>query len=143
MFQKFKSFVQKPADVKREWLVFDATDKVLGRFATEVAQKLIGKHKPSFTPHVDGGDYVVVLNAEKIEVTGNKAKEKVYSTHSGFPGGLKQRTFEALRATNPEKLIKHAVRNMLPKNRLRDERLNRLKVVVGGENPYQGMVKAN
>jgi large subunit ribosomal protein L13 len=143
MFQKFKTFMQKKEAVERNWLVIDATGKVLGHLATDIATKLIGKDKPTYTPNVDGGDYVVLLNADKVEVTGNKATQKLYSSHSGFPGGLKQRSFSELLAKNPEKLIKHAVRNMLPKNRLRDERLNRLKVVVGSENPYQGMIKAN
>lgn len=143
MFQKFKTFMQKKEAVERNWLVIDATGKVLGHLATDIATKLIGKDKPTYTPNVDGGDYVVLLNADKVEVTGNKATQKLYSSHSGFPGGLKQRSFSELLVKNPEKLIKHAVRNMLPKNRLRDERLNRLKVVVGSENPYQGMIKAN
>jgi large subunit ribosomal protein L13 len=141
MFQKFKTFIQKKETVQREWLVYDATGKVLGRLATEIAEKLIGKHKVTYTPNVDGGDYVVLLNAEKIEVTKNKATDKIYSWHSGFPGGLKQRSFAEMLAKNPEKLIKRAVKNMLPKNRLRDERINRLKVVIGNENPYQGMIK--
>lgn len=141
MFQKLKSFIQKKETVEREWLEYDASGKVLGRLATEIAEKLIGKHKTTYTPNVDGGDYVVLLNADKIEVTRNKANSKIYSWHSGFPGGLKQRTFAEMLVKNPEKLIKHAVKNMLPKNRLRDERLNRLKIVLGSDNPYQGMIK--
>lgn len=141
MFQKLKTFIQKKEAVQREWLEYDASGKVLGRLATEIAEKLIGKHKVTYTPNVDGGDYVVLINAEKVEVTRNKATAKVYSWHSGFPGGLKQRSFTEMLAKNPEKLIKHAVKNMLPKNRLRDERLDRLKVVIGSENPYQGMIK--
>lgn len=142
MFQKFKSFIQKKEEVQRDWLLYDASGKVLGRLATEIAEKLIGKDKVTYTPNVDGGDYVVLLNSEKIEVTRDKANKKVYSWHSGFPGGLKQRTFTEMLAKNPEKLIKRAVKNMLPKNRLRDQRLDRLKVVVGSDNPYQGMIKA-
>ncbi len=142
MFQKFKTFIQKKEEVKRDWLVYDASGKVLGRLATEIAEKLIGKDKVTYTPNVDGGDYVVLLNADKVEVTRDKANKKLYSWHSGFPGGLKQRTFAEMLAKNPEKLIKRAVKNMLPKNRLRDGRLDRLKVIVGSENPYQGMVKA-
>lgn len=142
MFQKFKTFIQKKEEVKRDWLVYDASGKVLGRLATEIAEKLIGKDKVTYTPNVDGGDYVVLLNADKIEVTRDKANKKLYSWHSGFPGGLKQRTFAEMLSKNPEKLIKRAVKNMLPKNRLRDGRLDRLKVIVGSENPYQGMVKA-
>jgi len=142
MFQKFKSFIQKKEEVQRDWLFYDASGKVLGRLATEIAEKLIGKDKVTYTPNVDGGDYVVLLNSEKIEVTRDKANKKVYSWHSGFPGGLKQRTFTEMLAKNPEKLIKRAVKNMLPKNRLRDQRLDRLKVIVGSDNPYQGMIKA-
>ena len=142
MFQKFKTFSQKKDDVQREWLEYDATGKVLGRLATEIAEKLIGKGKVTYNPNIDGGDYVVLLNAEKIEVTRDKANKKTYYWHSGFPGGLKHRTFNEMIAKNPEKLIKRAVGNMLPKNRLRSERLNRLKVVVGSENPYKNMIKA-
>lgn len=141
MFQKFKSFIQKKEAVQREWFQYDASGKVLGRLATQIAGKLIGKNKVTYTPNVDGGDYVVLINAEKIEVTRNKANSKVYSWHSGFPGGLKQRTFSEMLAKNPDKLIRRAVKNMLPKNRLRDERLSRLKVIIGNENPYQGMIK--
>lgn len=139
MFQKFKTFIQKKEEVKRDWLLYDATGKVLGRLATEIAEKLIGKDKVTYTPNVDGGDYVVLINTEKIEVTRNKANSKVYSWNTGFPGGLRQRTFAEMLAKNPEKLIKRAVKNMLPKNRLRDGRIDRLKVIVGSENPYQGM----
>lgn len=142
MFQKFKTFSQKKEDVQREWLEYDATGKILGKLAVEIAGKLLGKGKVTFTPNVDGGDYVVLLNAEKVEVTRDKANKKVYYWHSGFPGGLKHRTFNEMLAINPEKLIKRAVGNMLPKNRLRSERLNRLKVVVGSENPYKNMTKA-
>jgi len=141
MFQKFKTYSQKKEEVKREWLQYDATGKVLGRLATEIAEKLIGKDKVTFTPNIDGGDYVVLINAEKIEVTRDKANKKVYSWNTGFPGGLRQRTFAEMLAKNPEKLIKRAVKNMMPKNRLRDIRLDRLKVIVGSENPYQGMIK--
>lgn len=142
MFQKFKTFIQKKEEVKRDWLLYDASGKVLGRLATEIAEKLIGKDKTTYTPNVDGGDYVVLINAEKVEVTRNKGEKKVYSWNTGFPGGLRQRTFNEMMAKNPEKLIKRAVKNMLPKNRLRDQRLDRLKVIVGSENPYQGMTKA-
>lgn len=142
MFQKFKTFSQKKEDVQREWLEYDATGKILGKLAVEIAGKLLGRGKVTFTPNVDGGDYVVLLNAEKIEVSRDKANKKVYYWHSGFPGGLKHRTFSEMIAVNPEKLIKRAVGNMLPKNRLRSERLNRLKVVVGSENPYKNMTKA-
>jgi large subunit ribosomal protein L13 len=120
MFQKLKTFIQKKETVQREWLEYDATGKVLGRLATEIAEKLIGKHKVTYTPNVDGGDYVVLLNASKIEVTRNKAQNKIYSWHSVF-SGLKQRNFTEMLAKNPEKLIKHAVKNMLPKNRLRSD----------------------
>lgn len=143
MFQQFKTFMQKKEAVARDWHELDADNKVLGRFASEVAALLLGKNKPSYTPNVDGGDYVVVTNAEKITVTREKAKKKVYSWHSGIPGGFKQFTFAEMLARNPEKVMRHAVQNMLPKNRLRSERMKRLKIVIGSEHPYKGMIKAN
>ena len=142
MFQKFKTFIQKKEEVQRDWVLYDGTGQVLGRLASEIAEKLIGKDKITYTPNVDAGDYVVLLNAEKVEVTRNKATKKIYSWNTGFPGGLRQRSFNEMMNKNPERLIKHAVGNMLPKNHLRTQRLNRLKVVIGSENPYQGMVKA-
>ncbi len=137
-----KTYMHKPADVKREWHLMDAQDQVLGRFATQVAEKLIGKHKKEFTPHVDGGDYVVVINAVEIAVTGNKRTDKKYYRHSGFPGGLKVRTFDELQQKFPEKIIELAVKNMLPKNKHQDERMTRLKVYAGSEHKHQSQLTA-
>ena len=141
MIKKQNSFVQRKEDIIREWLEIDAQGRVLGQLATEIATKLIGKHKVTYTPHNDNGDYVVVINAEQVVVTGNKANKKMYTWHTGFPGGLKQRTFAEMIAKNPERVITEAVKNMLPKNRLRNDRLARLKVVAGSDHPYQGQVK--
>src|SRR3984957_13997746 len=111
-----KTFSAKTETVQRDWFVVDATNKVLGRLATEIARRLRGKHKAEYTPHVDTGDYIVVINAEKITVTGRKFKEKVYYRHSGFPGGIKSISFEKLQAKNPIRIIELAVKGMLPKN---------------------------
>ena len=129
--------MQKTSDVKREWHIVDAQDKILGRLATDIAQKLIGKHKKEYTPHIDAGDYVVVVNAAQIAVTGNKEEQKKYYRHSGFPGGLKVRTLGELRETFPERIIEKAVKNMLPKNKLQSPRMTRLKVYAGAEHPHE------
>jgi len=121
----------KADEVKRDWFLIDAEDKTLGRIATEIAHRLRGKHKAIYTPHVDTGDYIVVINAEKVRVTGNKAKDKVYYNHSGFIGGLKQITFEKLIAKAPERVIETAVKGMLPKNPLGREMFRKLKVYAG------------
>ena len=113
-----KTYSLKKEEVERNWFLLDATDRVLGRVATKIADRIRGKDKPTFTPHVDGGDYVVVINAEKIKVTGSKFKDKKYYSHSLYPGGLKTRTFKDLNKTNPEKIIQEAVKGMLPKNKL-------------------------
>jgi large subunit ribosomal protein L13 len=127
-----KTFNQRKEDVQREWHLMDADNKVLGRFASEVAQKIIGKHKPTFSPNTDGGDYVVVINAAKIAVTGdNKKADKKYYTHSGYMGGLKTKTLGDLLKTKPEEVIKSAVYGMLPKNKLRSDRILRLKIYAG------------
>ena len=131
-----KTFSAKPHEVKREWFVVDATDKVLGRLAAEIARRLRGKHKPEFTPHVDTGDYIVVVNAEKIRVTGNKAASKMYYRHSGHVGGLKSTTFEKLMETKPRLAIMHAVKGMLPKNRLGRAMMKKLRIYVGNEHPH-------
>lgn len=131
-----KTYMQKTSDVKREWHLVDAKDKVLGRLASEIAEKLIGKHKKEFTPHIDAGDYVVVINAQEIAVTGNKEDQKKYYRHSGFPGGLKVRTLGEVRETFPERIIEKAVKNMLPKNKLQSPRMTRLKVFAGAEHPH-------
>jgi len=131
-----KTFVAKPETVTREWFVIDATDKTLGRMASEIARRLRGKHKPEYTPHVDTGDYIVVINAEKVTVTGNKAKNKIYYSHSGFPGGLKDINFEKLQAEKPEMIIEKAVKGMLPKGPLGRAMYRKLKVYAGSEHNH-------
>ena len=126
-----KTYSLKKEDVSRDWFVLDASDRVLGRLATKIADRIRGKDKPSFTPHTDGGDYVIVVNAEKVKVTGSKFTDKKYYTHSLYPGGLKTRTFKDLNEKNPEKIIENAVRGMLPKNKLRKEIIKKLKVFKG------------
>ncbi len=132
-----KSFVAKPHEVVRKWYVVDAEGKTLGRMATEIATVLRGKHKPIYTPHVDCGDYVIVINAEKVEVTGKKFKEKVYKSHSGYPGGLKEITFDKLQAKKPEEIVRHAVKGMLPKGRLGRQMYKKLKVYAGPEHNHK------
>ena len=121
----------KPAEVKREWFVIDAEGKTLGNVSTEAARRLRGKHKPIYTPHVDTGDYIVIINAEKVEVTGNKAKNKMYHHHTGYIGNLKSISFEKLQATHPERIIETAIKGMLPKNSLGREMYRKLRVVKG------------
>ena len=131
-----KTFVAKPETVKRDWYVVDAEGKTLGRIATEIARRLRGKHKAEYTPHVDTGDYVIVVNAEKVTVTGNKFKDKVYYAHSGFPGGLKSVTFDKLQAAKPEMIIEKAVKGMLPRGPLGREMYRKLKVYAGSEHNH-------
>jgi large subunit ribosomal protein L13 len=131
-----KTFVAKPETVTRDWYVVDATDKTLGRLAAEVALRLRGKHKPEYTPHVDTGDYIVIINAEKVAVTGNKAKNKMYYAHSGYPGGLKETTFEKLIAAKPEMVIEKAVKGMLPKGPLGRAMFRKMKVYAGAEHKH-------
>jgi len=130
------TFVAKPADVKRDWYVIDAEGKTLGRMATEIARRLRGKHKPEFTPHVDTGDYIVVINAEKVNVTGNKRKGKIYYRHTGYPGGLKQANFEIMINNFPERVVELAVKGMLPKGPLGRAMYTKLKVYAGAEHPH-------
>ncbi len=125
-----------PADLKSEWFVVDATDKVLGRLASAIAHRLRGKHKPSFAPHVDGGDFIIVVNASKIKVTGRKMSKKMYYKHSMYPGGVKQRTLAEMLEKNPELVIIQAVRGMLPKNRLSRQIIKKLKVFGGPEHTH-------
>ena len=132
-----KTYTPKPADVEREWFVVDAEGVPLGRLASEVAQLLRGKHKPTFAPHVDGGDHVIVVNADKVAVTSNKSKSKIYYRHSGYPGGLKAESFERLRERRPEVIVERAVKGMLPKNKLGRQIGKKLKVYAGGEHPHQ------
>ena len=137
-----KTYSTKASDIKREWHLIDASDKVLGRLATQVASLLMGKHKPIFSRHLDTGDFVVVINAEKVRVTGNKAKQKLYYRHSGYPRGLKSISFERMMETHPTRVIEHAVKGMLPQTKLRAEMMKRLRVHAGDAHPYQGQIKA-
>ncbi|WP_320827466.1 50S ribosomal protein L13 [Reinekea sp.] len=131
-----KTFVAKPAEVKRDWYIVDAEGLTLGRMATEIARRLRGKHKAEFTPHVDTGDYIVVINAEKVHVTGRKAKDKQYYRHSGYPGGLKSMSFEKLIAHKGESPIELAVKGMVPRTPLGRAMLKKLKVYVGTDHPH-------
>ncbi len=133
---EFKTFSQKPADVTRRWILIDAKDATLGRISTAIAKYLIGKYKPTYTPHVDGGDYVVVINAKELVVTGAKETDKMYYRHSGFPGGLKEAQLKALREKSPESIIEEAVKGMLPKNKLSPERMARLRIFQGAEHDH-------
>jgi len=132
-----KTFSAKPAEVKRDWYVIDAEGKTLGRLATEVARRLRGKHKPEYTPHVDTGDYIIVINAEKIGVTGNKEKDKMYYHHTGYIGNLKSVSLGKLRQTFPDRIINNAVQGMLPKNPLGRAMFKKLKVYAGPEHGHQ------
>lgn len=132
-----KTFIQKPADVTRRWILIDATSAPLGRVATEVAKYLIGKYKPTYTPHVDGGDYVIFINAKDTVVTGEKETDKIYYRHSGFPGGIKDAQLKEVREKFPERIIENAVRGMLPKNKLSPERMARLRVFSGSEHTHE------
>jgi large subunit ribosomal protein L13 len=131
-----KTFVAKPSDRQRDWYVVDAQGKTLGRLATQIADVLRGKRKPTYTPHIDTGDFVIVVNAEKIAVTGNKRAGKIYYRHSGYPGGLRQRTFEEMIRRRPEEVIRLAVKGMMPRNRLARKQLTKLKVYAGPEHPH-------
>lgn len=131
-----KTYTAKAGEIRRNWYVVDATDKVLGRLATEVAARLRGKHKPEYTPHMDLGDYIVVINADKIRVTGNKAEDKMYYRHTGYPGGIKEINFEKLQAKKPEMIIEKAVAGMLPSGPLGRSMFRKLKVYAGSEHDH-------
>ena len=131
-----KTFSAKPAEVTRDWLVVDASDKTLGRLASEIANRLRGKHKAIYTPHVDTGDYVVVVNAEKVRTTGNKLLGKTYYRHTGYPGGIKATTLQKMLETHPERVIESAVKGMIPKNPLGRAMFKKLKVYAGAEHPH-------
>lgn len=137
-----KTHTPKAKDITRDWHQVDATDMVLGRVSTEIAQLLIGKNKPYFTGHLDCGDYVVVTNANQIKVTGGKMNAKNYYRHSNYPGGLKSETLKEKMEKDPRKVIELAVKGMLPKNKLRDKRMRRLKVFVDGKHPYQDKLQS-
>ena len=132
-----RSYVAKPKDVDRQWLVVDGTDQVLGRLAARIATVLMGKHKPIYTPHVDTGDYIVVVNAEKIRVTGNKMKDKMYHRYMGYIGNLKSMPLEKLMDEAPERVLQYAVKGMLPRNPLGRKMLSKLRVFAGPEHPHE------
>lgn len=131
-----KTFSPTPKDIVREWYVVDAQEKVLGRLAAQIAHRLRGKHKPEFAPHMDNGDFIVVVNCEKIKITGNKLLQKKYYRYSGYVGGLKATRLDAVMANNPEHAIMNAVKGMLPKNSIGRAQLKKLKVYVGSEHPH-------
>ncbi|MGI4896643.1 MAG: 50S ribosomal protein L13 [Janthinobacterium lividum] len=131
-----RTFTPKPGDISRRWLVIDAEDVVLGRLATQTAILLRGKHKPTYAPHVDGGDYVIIVNAAKVALTGSKREQKIAYSHSGYPGGLKATSYVELLDKNPEKAVEKAIRGMIPRNSLGREVLTKLKVYAGPEHPH-------
>jgi large subunit ribosomal protein L13 len=135
-FGAMKTYVAKPSDRERNWVLVDASGQTLGRLATQLADLLRGKRKPEYTPHMDTGDFVVVVNAERIAVTGNKLKAKRYYRHSGYPGGLRSRTLSEMLARRPEEVIRLAVKGMMPRNRLARKQLTKLKVYAGPEHPH-------
>jgi len=132
-----KTFSARPADIKRDWYVVDASNQILGRLASEIARRLRGKHKPEYTPHMDTGDYIIVVNAEKIQVTGRKRTDKVYYHHTGYIGHMKSITFEKLLQKAPERIIERAVKGMLPKNPLGRAMFRKLKVYAGPEHKHE------
>ena len=136
-----KTYQLKAKEVKRAWHLIDAKDAVLGRLATRAAALLMGKLKVDYSPHIESGDYVVVVNAEKVKVTGKKAQQKLYRSHSGYPGGFKEVTYAKMSKEHPERIIEHAVSGMLPDNRLKKARMAMLKVIVGEKNPYADKFK--
>lgn len=131
-----KTYSQKPSEVTRRWILIDASSAPLGRVATTIAKYLIGKYKPTFTAHIDGGDYVVVINAAQVVVTGEKETDKKYYHHSGFPGGIRDESLSELRTKYPERIVIEAVKGMIPKNKLASDRLGRLRVFAGSEHPH-------
>ena len=137
-----KTYSIKASDIKREWHIVDAEDQILGKLATRIARLLMGKHKPLFSRNMDVGDSVVVINADKVRVTGNKEKQKMYYRHSGYPGGLKTTSLERMMQTHPNRVIEHAVKGMLPKNRLQARMMKRLRVYVGDNHPHLGQTGA-
>lgn len=131
-----RTYSPKPGDITRQWHVIDATDVVLGRLASQAATLLRGKHKPTFAPHMDMGDFVIIINADKVALTGAKAEQKRAYRHSGYPGGLKSRTYAEMLESHPEKAVEKAIRGMIPKNSLGRQQLSKLKVYRGGEHPH-------
>jgi len=135
-----KTYVVKEADIKRKWILVDAEGQNLGRLASWIAQVLKGKHKPTYSPHLDGGDYVIVVNADKIAVTGRKMDQKIYYRHTGYPGGIRETNLRGLLARHPTHALKFAVRGMLPKNRLGRRMIRKLKIYAGPEHPHQAQL---
>jgi large subunit ribosomal protein L13 len=131
-----KTYHQKPSEVQRDWYVIDASGKVLGRLATQISTLLRGKHKPTFTPSVDGGDFVIVVNAEKIVLTGRKPNQKIYYRHTGYPGGLKATPYKMMLAKHPDRILRLAVKRMLPKNRMGRRLLSKLRIYAGPNHPH-------
>lgn len=132
-----KTYIPKPSEIGRKWYLVNAEGKILGRLSSRIAQILSGKDKPIYTPHMDVGDFVVVINAEKVKVTGNKEEKKIYYRHSGYPGGLKERTYQELLDKKPQDIIRKAVRGMLPKSKLGRQMFQKLKVYAGPQHPHQ------
>lgn len=132
----YKTYSQKTSEISRRWILIDAKDATLGRLSTEIAKYLIGKYKPTYTPHIDSGDYVVVINAAEVPVTGAKETDKIYYRHSGFPGGIKDAQLKEVREKFPERIIEAAVKGMLPKNKLAADRMARLKIFAGSEHAH-------
>ena len=132
-----KTYIPKPSEIGRKWYLVNAEGKILGRLSSRIAQILSGKDKPIYTPHLDVGDFVVVINAEKVKVTGNKEEKKIYYRHSGYPGGLKERTYQELLDKKPQDIIRKAVRGMLPKSKLGRQMFQKLKVYAGPQHPHQ------
>jgi len=138
-----KTYSAKASEIERQWHVLDASDKILGKLATEAAKLLMGKHKPNFSRHLDTGDFVVIINAAKVRFTGKKAEQKLYHSHSGYPGGLKTINLERMMETNPTRVVEHAVKGMLPHNRLGAKMLKKLKVYAGEEHPHLAQTGAS
>ncbi|MCC7483809.1 MAG: 50S ribosomal protein L13 [Burkholderiales bacterium] len=138
-----KTFSARPGDVRQDWYVVDAAGKVLGRLASEIARRLRGKHKPEFTPHIDTGDYIVVVNADKLRVTGRKAESKIYYRHSGYPGGIRGTSFQKLHARHPDRVLRLAVKGMLPKGPLGYAMLRKMKVYTGASHPHAAQQPKN
>lgn len=138
-----KTYSTKAGEIERQWHVIDASDKILGKLATEAAKLLMGKHKPTFTRHLDTGDFVVIINAAKVRFTGKKAEQKLYYRHSGYPNGLKSTSLERMMEINPARVVEHAVKGMLPHNRLGAKMLKKLKVYAGEEHPHLAQTGAS
>lgn len=136
-----KTYQPKEGDVKRVWHLVDAKDQILGRLSTKIAELLTGKGKTDFSRHMDNGDFVVVLNAEKVLVTGKKASQKLYRSHSGYPSGYKEKTYDMVMESHPDRIVEHSVAGMIPDNRLKKQRMLRLKIVVGDKNPFEDKFK--